>query len=258
MMDEFLSGKTSTDQRHKKMKIIICDDSVEQGNLCKQRIAKVARENNIPVDISMVSSTAELMFKMEDDYPHIDLIYLDVNLQKMNGLAAASSARALGYHADIVFYTSSEDLTCIFGAFDVLALHYLLKNDASQSKFEEVFLRAYARAKKRDREVILLTCAGETRCIPLEDIDYFEVNKRIVTVYYDHDAFEFYSTLSKIEEHLFGRGFIRIHQSILVAKKAIQRSTKREVILYDGTVLPVGRTYNLKDIYEDSANAHAI
>lgn len=240
------------------MNIIICDANEEQRDLCKKRIAGIAKENNIPVDISIMSSTTELLFKMEDEYQNIDLIYLDINMQKTNGLVAANRLRDFGYMADIVFYTANDDPVYVFGAFDVLALNYILKQGAPQRKFEEVFLRAYDRAKKRDREVIILTCAGETRCIPLEDIIYFEVSKRIVTVYYGSKAFEFYSSLSKIEEHLYGKGFVRIHQSVLVAKKVIQKVTKNEVTLFNNTVLPIGRTYKITDIYGESAAGHAI
>ena len=227
------------------MNIIICDSNERQRELCRRMVAEIARKNNIPVDIMIMETTAELIFKMEDDFHSIDLIYLDVEMQKIDGLAAAGQLRTLGYQGDIIFYSSSRELGDVFGAFDVLALHYILKQEVSEGKFGEVFLKACGRARKRDREVILLTCAGETRCIPLEDIRYFEVNKRIVSVHYDQEVFEFYSSLSKIEEHLFGKGFLRIHQSILVAKKAIQKVAKKEVTLFDGTVLPIGRTYKV-------------
>ena len=84
----------------------------------------------------------------------------------------------------------------------------------------------------------------------LSDINYFEVQNRIITVHYESGSFEFYSTMSKIEESLFGKGFVRIHRAYLVARRYIQTITSGEVKLLNGVSLPVGGRYsaNLQEI----------
>ena len=137
----------------------------------------------------------------------------------------------------------------MFEAFDVEALHYIVKNQTTDKKFEEIFLKAIERSKRRSVETLSLSCAGEYRNIPISSVRYFEVQNRIVTVYYreldEIKSFEFYAKLSQIEESLYGRGFVRIHRAYLVAEKQIQKRTQREVRLLDGTILPVGKTYRV-------------
>ena len=90
--------------------------------------------------------------------------------------------------------------------------------------------------------------------VAIDRIRYFEVRNRIVTVYYQKDdgkagEFEFYSSLSKIEEYLYGKMFVRIHSSYLVGERFILSKSKKEIVLTSGEVLPVGRAYagNLKN-----------
>lgn len=89
----------------------------------------------------------------------------------------------------------------------------------------------------------MFTCAGESRNVPLEDIQYFEVKHNIITVYYQKEKFEFYSTIGKLEDQLQKKGFIRIHRSFMVAKKFIRQASYTELELTNGTLLPVGQVH---------------
>ena len=106
------------------------------------------------------------------------------------------------------------------------------------------------RRKERTGAVIILRCAGETRVIDVASIRYFEVYKRLTTVYYDGSTFSFYSPLAKLSEELEGKNFIRIHRAYLVNQDYVSKMTMRDVTLRDGTVLPAGRNY-IKKIKED-------
>ena len=62
-------------------------------------------------------------------------------------------------------------------------------------------------------------------------------------MYYGHRNFEFVSTIGKLENILFNKGFIRISRSYLVAKKYIRSFVYGKVFMMDGEELPVGRKY---------------
>jgi len=53
--------------------------------------------------------------------------------------------------------------------------------------------------------------------------------------------FEFYSTLGKIEELLFGHGFMRIHRSFLVSLRHAASLASYTLTLYNGEQLPVAK-----------------
>lgn len=182
-----------------------------------------------------------LLFEAEDAFASVDLVYLDIRMPGPDGLETAKRLRDMGYVGDIVFFTVTPDFA--IAGYDVSALHYVVKDQTSAEKFEEIFLRALARKQRRESEVLVLTCAGESRCVPLESIRYFEIQQRIVTVYYDEEQFEFYSTMMRMEEQLFNKGFVRTHKSFLVSKRYIRSIDSARVLLDTGEELPVGKRY---------------
>lgn len=185
-----------------------------------------------------------LLFK-DTKYAKTDLIYMEARIDGQSGFEVAADLRANGYVSDIIFYTMDE-ADAIKG-YDVEALHYLLKYKTDPQKFDRVFLKAVKRNQKREVEMISLACAGVHKNIPIDDILYFEVHNRITTVVYLvdnlYEKFEFYSSLSKIEEFLRGKGFERIHGSYLVARKYVREKNRNNIIMSDEAVLPIGRTY---------------
>jgi len=49
----------------------------------------------------------------------------------------------------------------VLEAFDVEALHYIVKNETPTHKVETIFLRAIKKASEKKRENILFTAGGE-------------------------------------------------------------------------------------------------
>ena len=227
------------------MQVLICDDDIICAKTCKKRVEDLAHKYEIDVSVQIAESGNQLLFYADTKFANLDLIYLDNHMPGLSGMKTAQALRNKNIPADIVFYTMDE--TQAIDAFDVDALHYILKDRTNDEKFEKIFLKAAKRCAKRRVEILALSCAGEHRNIPIQDIQYFAVRKRIVTVYYEgtkgNDSFEFYSSLSKIEEFLFGKGFVRIHSSYLVAKKFIHKKTTHQIEMATGEVLPIGRAY---------------
>ncbi len=223
------------------MNIFICDDNAEQSSLCKQAISRLAHRHNVHAKIKAFPSGEALLFEAEDAYATLDLVYLDIHMPGLNGMDTAKRLREIGFLGDIVFFSVSPDFA--IAGYDVSALHYVVKDKTSDEKFEEIFLRACERKQRRESEVLVLTCAGESRCIPVEDIRYFEIQQRIVTVVYANERFEFYSTMMRLEEQLFNRGFVRTHKSFLVSKRFIRSIDSTRVLLDTGEELPVGKRY---------------
>ncbi len=224
------------------MKIVICDDEKNQIEKCRQWILDESRQRKLPIQLMLCLSGEELLFKIEDDMHEVDIIYLDINMTGIDGLEVAHKLRQRGYLGEIIFLTVVYDK--VFEAFDVDAMHYILKGKTTRERFNEIFKRAVTRCINRRQEMAVFTCAGETRSVPIASIRYFEVSRHLITIYYGgNETFEFYSTLGKIEEMLFDRGFIRIHKSILVAKRYIAKIAYLKVFLITGEELTVGRSY---------------
>ena len=224
------------------MRIIVCLPDPEDREVCTNKITELAAETGAPVTVTRMGlrSSKDLDFHAEE-LEKADLIFLGIEPGGFDGMAAAAAIRQKGTDIDIVFYTKEKSR--VFDAFDVDAIHYLVPGEFSSKRFRNVFEKALARSRKRDKAVIRLSCAGLHKTVPIARIYYFEVSNRILTVHYEGGGFEFYSTMYKVEEKLKDYDFVRIHRSFLVARGFIADIAHSEVTLFNGERLPVGGRY---------------
>jgi len=226
------------------MRLAICDGEIESIVEYKQILAEIMEKNGIPVTMSVYSNCSELKFAFEENEKGIDVLFIDINMSEISGIEMAQWVREKGILCEVIFLTASRTQKHILQAFDVDAFHYVIKRETSLEKLEEICVRVAQKVDKRTKEVITMSCAGESRMIPIQNILYFEVRNYIITVYYENEEkFEFYSTLGKIENVLIGRGFVRVHRSYLVNWDQVRLVSRKEIELSKGKTIPIGRKY---------------
>ncbi len=196
------------------LKIALCDDNRCSINQYAELISQIAEKHQIKIQLSSYLSGESLLFHFSEAPEQTDIIFLDVMMGKTDGLETARKLRDCDCKAQIVFLTSYEDY--VYEAFDVNALQYLLKDNTSSEKFEEVFLKAAELASKKDDELFTFEFDGKTSAVPIHQISYFEIWQRIVTVHYSEGkTAKFYGSMERIEKRLSGKDFVRSHRSHL-------------------------------------------
>ena len=91
--------------------------------------------------ISLASSE---QFLFEQAYDRTQILFLDIEMEKMDGIALAREIRKHNRQMQIIFVTGYMEY--IQEGYDVEALHYLLK-PVSQEKIDSVLDRAVERLK---------------------------------------------------------------------------------------------------------------
>lgn len=238
--------------RKEMLKIVLCDDNSHSNKEYAELISEIAEKNQLETVISCFESGESLLFHYSDSIDQIDILYLDIFMNETNGMETAKKLRDYGCKAQIIFLTSFEDY--VYDAFDVNAVQYLLKDNTSNEKFELVFLKAVKLASKRVEELFTFEFDGETGVIPIEQISYFEIWQRIVTVHYgNRETAKFYDSIEHLEQRLCEKGFVRTHRSFLVHLPYIAMFSHHNLQLKTGEVVPVGGTYiqTLKRTFSD-------
>lgn len=221
--------------------VYICDDNDILLQKYKTQIAAYALENNMQFSLKTFSSGEQLLFRIEEHLNDPDIIYLDIMMGELNGIETAKKLRAYGCQAEIIFLTSSEEY--VFESFDVDPLHYIMKDDSKNGRFEEILGRAVGLVSKRQKEVFICECGNIVKQVPINSISCFEVRNRIVTAYFDGTSFDFYSTIEKLEQELSSKGFVRCHRSFLISLKYIDEISKDKIKTVDGMNVPIGPNY---------------
>lgn len=224
------------------MRVILCDDNSVELSKLQDMVKKVDEAGDFQIELESYESADQMLFQLEDKLKFIDVLLIDINMPGLNGMEAAARLRKKGYVGEIVFTTVSKEH--MLGAFDVRAFNYIVKGETPLEKIYRVLKEVFSTASEKSKEYMLFTGVGEYRNVAVTDIKYFEVRGKIITVYYGNQSFEFLSTIGKMENLLFPKGFMRVHRSFLVSIPHIKDFSYDELTLIDNVKIPIGRKYS--------------
>lgn len=217
-----------------KYRIAICDDMEEDVKYISSMVNMWAEKENITVAIETFPSAESFLFRYAEQKA-FDILLLDIEMPSMSGIELAKRIRKENDAVQIIFITGYTDY--IAEGYEVFALHYLVK-PLSETKLFEVLNRAVLKIRKNEK-ALFLSLAGEMVRIPIYEIKYLEVQQNYVTVHSKKD-YTVKKTLGEFERELDER-FYRMGRSFIVNLSFIDKITKTDVFLSDGSVIPLPR-----------------
>ena len=215
-------------------RVAIVDDSVTDARFVEGILTDWAGEKQAAIQAEVFASAESFLFRYAED-KEWDILLLDIEMGAMDGVTMAKKVRAHNEAVQIVFITGYSDY--IAEGYEVAALHYLMK-PVNREKLMTVLNRALEKRKQEER-CLNLELSGEMVRLPFYEIRYLDVRQNYVTVHAKGD-YTVKRSLNDFEKELDHR-FHRVGRSMILNLKYIQRVTKTEVRLSDGTVLPLPR-----------------
>lgn len=207
------------------MEVAIVDDE----KVIREQIKKLAVKYEPDCNVNAYETGEELLAEGNK----YDVVYLDIQMEGMNGIDTARALREKQEDTVLIFVTGVKDY--VFEAFDVAAFHYLLK-PIEESKFAEVFDRAAKEAEKRkEKGQKQLFIKTRQRNITLEqkNILYIENRGRKAEIHTVDETIEIYAAMVELEKHLGGE-FYRCHRGYLVNMAYITEYSNDSIRLSDG------------------------
>ena len=131
------------------MQILFCDDDPQILAQYAGRVERLAQRHRIEIRTACFPSAESLLFALEDSPGDADILYLDVQMERMSGIDAARRLREAGCRAQIIFLTQMRE--AVFESFDAAPLQYLVKGGFTCEKFEQTFLKAVRLARQIGR-----------------------------------------------------------------------------------------------------------
>ncbi len=215
-------------------KIAICDDSEADRQYLAALAAKWAANADHTVQIDAFNSAENFLFHYAEKKDY-DILLLDIEMGRMDGVSMAKKLRQENDTVQIIFITGYSDY--ISEGYEVAALHYLMK-PVREEKFCAVLYRAVEKLRKNEK-VLNLELSGEMVRVPIYQIRYAEVFGNYVTIHALSD-YTVKMTLGKLEEQLDER-FYRVGRSALVNLTRISRVTRKEILLDNGITVSLPR-----------------
>ena len=193
------------------LRIALCDDEENARDALRIQLEKLMDE--LEDEIVYEFSNGRTCINWLTAHPgEVDLLFLDVEMGKENGMDAAKKIRTVNRDLLIVFATGYTDY--VFDGYQVNALDFLVK-PVSPQKLKEVLLRAKELlTPPTDRFFVLKNADGAYR-LPWDDILYFYSDRRYIHLVTVIKTYTFYGKLNDIEKQV-RNNFVRIHQRYLV------------------------------------------
>ena len=188
-------------------------------------------------DIRVFSSGSDLLKCLQTEA--CDILLLDIDMPDITGLEIAGCLSRLEKRPLLVFVTSHDEL--VYESFQYHPFAFLRKSSFDreiQSALEDC-VREF---QHRERH-FSFRWEGKRVCLLLSEIFYFEAEGNYLKVFSKTGQYRFRSTITSVENTLTGCGFIRIHKGFLINQAAVRLFHAKGVELFDGTMLPIGKSY---------------
>ena len=208
-------------------KIAICDDSQADTEYLTTLVKEWAKDRTAIIKTFPSAEAFLFNYAEEKDF---DILLLDIEMGKMDGVTMAKVIRQDNESVQIVFITGYSEY--IADGYDVAALHYLIK-PVKTEQLLSVLDRAAERLKKNEKELLLKT-ADETVVMPVREIRYLDVQQNYVTVHGKADV-TVKRTLGEFEKELDER-FFRLGRSYIVNLTCVRQSPSQEANMMRSTV----------------------
>lgn len=233
-------------------RIAICDDEDYFRRDLQELVSTYMTDQDYTFQIDTFSSGEDFM-SIGIEMMNYTIVFLDINMNEVNGVTVAKEIRKISRNTFIVFVTAYVDYALEGYKIDVI--RYLLKDNSSIRNAIRECMDAIV--EKMDYVVVKKEFTfheGGSKAVSLERLLYIESKLHKLEFHIMEDSlktYTMYATLNEIEKDLKNKGFIRVHQSFLVNLKYIKDVIRYKVLLANGIELaiPKARYKDVKDTF---------
>lgn len=230
-------------------KIAICDDENLFAEELKELIFGYMMEKGLVFEIDIYGS-GEALIELGIEVIKYTAVFLDINMEKIDGIKAAEKIREVSREVFIVFVTAFVNYSLEGYRLDVV--RYLLKGNVDFPSMVNECVDALVDKLSYSVTKREFDFKEGKREISLERLLYVESNLHKLEFHVMEDdlkIYTMYETLNALESKLVAKDFVRIHQSYLVNIKYIKNVVRYKVVLTNGIelVIPKARYTYVKE-----------
>ncbi|WPQ66357.1 LytTR family DNA-binding domain-containing protein [Chitinophaga sancti] len=228
---------------------------IDDEPLAREGMADYVKEIDFLHLIDTCENPVALM-KLMDQYP-VDLIFLDIQMPKMNGIDFLKIIRK----PPMVIITTAYPSYALEG-FQLNVMDYLLKPITFDRFFKAVSkAREYHQLVNRPAvqkaeaatDYCFIKCGSKYEKIHFEDILYVEGMQNYITIYTVKGKYVTLLYLKNLEQNLDSNAFIRVHKSYIVAIDKIEAIEGNEIFIQQHRI-PISRNYREQVIEQVVSN----
>ncbi|HFI0292909.1 TPA: LytR/AlgR family response regulator transcription factor [Streptococcus suis] len=218
------------------MKIAIVEDQKIEQERLQTYIQTACRTRNLPVEIRCFNDGIDIS---SDYQKQFDVIYLDVEMEIMDGMTTAKKIRAVDKDVLIVFVTNHSQVA--IQGYSVEAIDFLLK-PLSNFVFEEHFKKILRKLPSQEEEQAFLYVKHKASTVKIaqSDILYIESQGHQLHIHTDRDVITTSNALKNLEPLLDPKTFFRSNSGYIVNLAHVEK-VEGNLVYLRGEALPISR-----------------
>lgn len=216
--------------------IAICDDEETLIDELKENLIKYAAKTNKEFCFFIYHDGSELLQEYRSDN---DLIFMDIKMEKLNGLKTAEEIRRMDSTVGLIFLTSLKKY--VWRGYEYGAVNYLLK-PVKYSVLKMELDRYFARYHGKDEPYVSFQNDNGKYKVLYKNLRYAETQKRNVLLHFDEQEQVIYKNMKEIASLLGSqRQFARCHASFIVNMAYVKSVENLEAVLTTGERVPISQ-----------------
>lgn len=218
-------------------KIAVCDDEQIICSTMYNKLLDLSKSKSVIFEIDCFTSGEELCDEIK--HTNYDLLFLDIELPKMNGVAVGQYIRETLKNENIQIAYISSKQEYAMELFEMRPINFLVK-PLSDEKIESL-VDKFLKLNKIDTETFNFKAGHNYYKIPFSDILYFCSNGRKINIVTLKKEYEFYGSLDNIYSEVKNKKFLFVHKSFLVNFKYIRKYQYEQLTMSDNKIIPVSQ-----------------
>ncbi len=220
------------------LQIAIVEDQQEVADEIKSYIDRYMQEHEEEAECTWLSDGDLIAGLYEEGKAHFDIVLLDIEMERMNGLEAAGKIRKKDKKVVLAFITNMAQYA-IHG-YEVDALDFILK-PIQYIPFSMRLDRMLERVKERTDIKITIHTTGGMQLVPISEIRYLETQNRMLYYHVGGDnVYASRTSMKEAEKELTRGHFAKCNQCYYV-NLAYVGGVQGDVVTVDGEMLEMSR-----------------
>ena len=221
--------------------IAIVEDEKEFRDQLQIYLKQYGKENQISFQISVFEDGADILEEYKNEY---DMILLDIEMQKVNGMDAAEQIREKDEDVVLMFITNMAQYA--IRGYSVGALDFIMK-PVTYYTFSMKMTRALKRVQRKVQAPIVLHLSDG-----IKQIYYVEVQNRMLHYYTNEGEIVVRGTLQSAEEMLKPYPFAKCNHWYIVNLNHVKEVVRNTVVVgpYEVEISRRNKTSFLKALTE--------
>ncbi len=217
------------------IRIAIVEDEADFARQMEDYAARYQRERGESLSVTVYTDGTELVEQYNGD---CDIIFMDVQMQYLDGMTAAELIRRTDPEVIFIFVTNMPQYA--IRGYAVGAMDYVLK-PITYFAISQQLDKAIAAVHRREKRYLVISSAGETRKLDVSQIYYVESQGHSLTFHTREGDFVSSGTMQQTEKKLApGGAFFRCNKGCLVNLEHVD-VIRDNCALVNGVALPISR-----------------